>query len=108
MIEAGSGHSAIPKREQTERMIRQFEEAACMEITAPNVKVCCKVPGNLKSTFRAGDVIRYQCRACGAGHWRAFMEPGSVEVHAAMVNARRTYEIHAALAATSTQGSNTK
>jgi len=103
-ITAGTGHSAIEKREATERMIRQFEAAPCIEITAKGVALCCKTPGNLKSDFREGDIIHYKCCACGRGHWRAFAEPGDLSVYGNMVNARRTYELSADTGAGQTQG----
>jgi len=103
-IESGSGHSAIEKSEEIERKIRQFEEAPCMEITA-DVEICCKVPGNLKSTRRDGDIVRYECIVCHRGHWRAFSEAGELIMRGMMANQRRIYEIKADVANTDAKGS---
>lgn len=94
-ITAGSGHSAIEKTEATERKIREFEAAPCMEITAKGIAACCKTPGNLKSTRRDGDIVRYECIACHRGHWRAFSEAGELTLIGMAANQRRAYEIGA-------------
>jgi hypothetical protein len=104
-IKAGSGHSAIEKTEATERKIREFEAAPCMEITAKGVAACCKTPGNLKSDRRDGDIVRYECIVCRRGHWRAFSEAGELVLRGLAANQRRTYELGASAGTSDAVGS---
>jgi hypothetical protein len=104
-IEAGSGHSAIEKSEETERCIRRFEAAPCIGLTVPGVAFCCKTPGNLKSVRRDGDIVKYECVVCHRKHNVAFSEPGTVALDIMRASCQRSYEIGAAPADASGCGS---
>jgi hypothetical protein len=107
-IEAGSGHSRIEKDPETERMVAKFELGACMPVDAPGVAMCCKVPGNLKTVRRDGDIIKYRCIVCDRKHNVAFSAGGELILRGMAALTQRSYVIAGDLGSSDVQGSDAK